>query len=258
MFDLVSPPVYPAKRSSLHVVFHRTQHFFGGHSQHSALFFGVPTATAIVPATKICMRCTVPRRALTLFVPSALGKLVSLPFLFFSGGPCSPHLPHAVLSTAVYSTRPPHPTIFPNDQLPITWLNEACGAKRVCEDETDAPTPRVPSVPSLKRAKPDREGPPIEETRKRNEEAENVKTNDQVMGLFEHLTKLTDENPEFAEAASNALDVILCTCPTAPEMDDSTAAPSLNFGDLQPMSPSHPVGEDIFEDFIDYSALSIR
>ena len=64
-------------------------------------------------------------------------------------------------------------------------------------------------MPSLKRAKPDREGPPIEETRKRNEEAENVKTNDQVMGLFEHLTKLTDENPESAEAASNALDVIL-------------------------------------------------
>jgi len=242
------------------VVFHHTQYFFGGHSQHSALFFGIPTTTAPLPLSCLLLKfaCVVPCR--DGHSPSSyLLPLVSLfaCLFFFFGGPCSPHLPHAVLLTAVYSTQPPHPTIFPNDQLPITWLNEACSAKRVCEDETDAPTLQVPSVPSLKRAKPDREGPPIEETRKRNEEAEKVKTNGQVMALFEHLTKLTDENPESAEAASNALDVILCTCPTAPEMDDSTA-PSLNFGDLQPMSPSHPVGEDIFEDFIDYSALSAQ
>ena len=68
------------------------------------------------------------------------------------------------------------------------------------------------------------------------------------------LTKLIDENPESAEAASNALDAILRTCPTGPEMDDSREL-SLNFPDLQPMSPSHPVGQDIFRDYIDPSAF---
>jgi len=117
----------------------------------------------------------------------------------------------------------------------------------------------VPSAPSPKRAKHDWEVPHNEETWKCDEEAENVKTNDQGMALFEHhLTKLIDENPESAEAASKALDAILRTCLTVPKMDDSTVAPSLNFGDLQPMSPSHPIGQDIFGDFIDYSALSIR
>jgi len=113
--------------------------------------------------------------------------------------------------------------------------------------------PPPPPPPVLQA--PTWEGPPNEEARKRDEEAENVKTNDQAMVLFEHLTKFIDENPESAEAASNALDAILRTRPTAPEMDDSTVAPSLNFGDFRPMSPSHPIGQDIFGDFIDYSAI---
>jgi len=69
-----------------------------------------------------------------------------------------------------------------------------------------------------------------------------------------HLTMLIYENPESAEAASNALGAILRTCPTGPEMDDSKGL-SLNFPDLQPMSPSHPVGQDIFRDYIDPSAF---
>ena len=165
--------------------------------------------------------------------------------------------PRRKVSTKTNSVETPTPTPAPAASTPTssTPVDGKGGAKRVREDENDAPTPGVPSAPSPKRAKPDWEGPPNEETRKRDEEAENVKTNDQAMALFEHLTKLIDENPESAEAASNALDAILRTCPTAPEMDDSTVAPSLNFGDLQPMSPSHPIGQDIFGDFIDYSAF---
>jgi hypothetical protein len=115
--------------------------------------------------------------------------------------------------------------------------------------------PGVPSVPSPKRAKPDWEGPPNEEARKRDEQAENVKTDEQAMALFEHVAKLIDENPESAEAATNALDEILRTYPTVPDIDDGTGPSSLSFGDLPPASPSHPIGQDFFGDFIDYSAF---
>src|SRR6266850_2599280 len=128
-------------------------------------------------------------------------------------------------------------------------------SKRVREDDTDAPTPGVPSVPSPKRVKPDWEGPPNAEARKRDEQAESVKTDEQALALFEHVAKLIDENPESAEAASNALDEILRIYPTVPDIDDPTAAPSLSFGDLPPASPSHPIGQDFFGDFIDYSAF---
>ena len=163
--------------------------------------------------------------------------------------------PRRKVSTKTNSVETPAPAPAPAASTPTssTSVDGKGGAKRVREDETDAPTPGVPSAPSPKRAKPDWEGPPNEEARKRDEDAENVKTNEQAMTLFENLTKFIDENPESAEAASNVLDAILRTCPSAPEMDDSTVAPSLNF-DLQPMSPSHPVGPDIF-DFIDYSAF---
>ena len=165
--------------------------------------------------------------------------------------------PRRKVSTKTNSVGTPAPTPAPaaSTPTPSTPVDVKGGAKRGREDETDAPTPGVLSAPSPKRAKPDWEGPPNEEARKRDEEAENVKTDEQAMAFFEHFTKLIDENPESAEAASNALEEILRTCPTAPEMDGSTAAPSLNFGDLQPMSPSHPGGQDFFGDFIDYSAF---
>jgi hypothetical protein len=129
------------------------------------------------------------------------------------------------------------------------------GGKRVRDDDTDAPTPGVSSAPSPKRVKPDWEGPPNEEARKRDEQAKNVKTDEQAMALFEHVTKFIDENPESAEAASNALDAILRTYPSAPDMDDPTMAPSFSFGDLPPTSPPHPIGHDIFVDYINYSAF---
>jgi hypothetical protein len=150
------------------------------------------------------------------------------------------------------------PTPLPTVATPTssTSADAAKGSsKRVREDDTDAPTPGVPSVPSPKRVKPDWEGPPNEEARKRDEQAENVKTDEQAMALFEHVAKLIDENPESAEAASNALDEILRIYPTVPGIDDPTAAPSLSFGDLPPASPSHPIGQDFFGDFIDYSAF---
>ena len=129
------------------------------------------------------------------------------------------------------------------------------GGKRTRDDDTDAPTPGVSSAPSPKRAKPDWEGQPNEEARKRDEQAENVKTDEQAMKLFEHVTKFIDENPESAEAASNALDAILRTYPSAPDMDDATIPSSFSFGDLPPTSPPHPTGNDIFLDYINYSAF---
>ena len=163
--------------------------------------------------------------------------------------------PRRKVSTKTNSVGTPTPAPAPSTPTSSTPVDGKGGAKRVREDETDAPTPGVQSAPSPKRAKPDWEGPPNEEARKRDEEAENVKTDDQAIALFQHVAKFIDENPESAEAASNALDAILRTCPTGPEMDDSRGAPSLNFPDLQPMSPSHPVGQDIFGDYIDYSAF---
>src|SRR6266849_4709825 len=136
-----------------------------------------------------------------------------------------------------------------------TPLDAKGGGKRARDDDTDAPTPGVTSAPSPKRVKPDWEGPPNEEVRKRDEQAENVKTDDQAMKLFEHVTKFIDENPESAEAASNALDAILRTYPSVPDMDDTTIPPSFSFGDLPPTSPPHPTGNDIFLDYISYSAF---
>jgi hypothetical protein len=103
--------------------------------------------------------------------------------------------------------------------------------------------------------KPDWEGPPNEEARMRDEQAEAVKTDEQARELFEHMAKFIDENPESAEAASHALDEILRTYPAVPDIGDATAAPSFSFGDLPPTSTPHPIGQDIFGDFIDYSAF---
>ena len=64
------------------------------------------------------------------------------------------------------------------------------------------------------------------------------------------------ENPGSAEAASNALDAILRSYPSAPDMDDPMMAPDINFGDLPPTSPPHPIGHDIFADNVNYSAFN--
>jgi len=127
--------------------------------------------------------------------------------------------------------------------------------KRAREDDADTPTPGVTSAPSPKRVKPDWEGPPNEEARKRDEQGENVKTDDQALAFFQTVTKFIDENPESAEAASNALDEILRTYPPAPDMDDATAASSFGFGGFSPTSPPHTIGHDVFGEFIDFSAF---
>ncbi|KAH9178368.1 hypothetical protein EDB89DRAFT_1930798 [Lactarius sanguifluus] len=112
--------------------------------------------------------------------------------------------------------------------------------KRVREDEADGTTPGVSSAPSPKRVKSDWEGPPNEEVRKRDEQADNVKTDEQALAFFE-------------TSASNALDEILRTYPPAPDIDDAAMASSFHFGDLPPTSP-HP-GNDVFGEFIDISAF---
>src|SRR6266702_199063 len=135
-----------------------------------------------------------------------------------------------------------------------TPMDTKGGVKRVREDEADGATPGVASAPSPKRVKSDWEGPPNEEARKRDEQAENVKTDEQALAFFETVTKFIDENPESAEAASNALDEILRTYPPAPDIDEGAMASSFHFGDLPPTSP-HPLGNDVFGEFIDISAF---
>lgn len=134
----------------------------------------------------------------------------------------------------------------------LTPVDTKGGVKRVREDEADSATPGVASAPSPKRVKSDWEGPTNEEARKRDEKAENVKTDEQALAFFETVTKFIDENPESAEAASNALDEILRTYPPPPDIDDAMAS-SFNFGDLPPTSPPHPL--DVFGEFIDISAF---
>ncbi|KAH9057865.1 hypothetical protein EDB87DRAFT_1628606 [Lactarius vividus] len=135
-----------------------------------------------------------------------------------------------------------------------TPVDTKSGVKRVREDEADGTTPGVASAPSPKRVKSDWEGPPNEEARKRDEQADNVKTDEQALAFFETVTKFIDENPESAEAASNALDEILRTYPPAPDIDDAAMGSSFHFGDLPPTSP-HPLGNDVFGEFIDISAF---
>ena len=96
------------------------------------------------------------------------------------------------------------------------------GAKRTRDDEIEGATPGIPSAPSPKRVKSDWEGQPNEEARKRDEQAEGVKTDNQALALFEMITRFIVENPESAEAASNALDEILCTYPPA-DIDDTAS-----------------------------------
>ena len=159
-------------------------------------------------------------------------------------------------STKAASVETPTPThTFASTPTSSTALDGKGGAKRAREDDTDAPTPGFTSAPSPKRMKPDWEGQLNEEARKRDEQAENVKTDDQAMKLFEHVTKFIDENPESSEAASNALDAILRTYPSAPDMDDVTIPSSFSFDDLPPTSPPYPTGNDMFLDYINYSTF---
>ena len=76
------------------------------------------------------------------------------------------------------------------------------------------------------------------------------------MKPFEHVTKFVDENPESAEAATNALDAILRTYPSAPDMDDATIPPSFSFGNLPPTSqPEQQPGGGLMR--VDVTNLSL-
>jgi hypothetical protein len=123
-------------------------------------------------------------------------------------------------------------------------VNTKGGVKRSREGE--GATPGAAPGPSQKRVKSAWDGLPNEEARKSDEQAE------QALAFLETLTKLINENPQFAEAASNALDKILHTYPSAPA---AAMASSLNFRDLPPTSPS-PLGNDGFEEFVDFSAFN--
>jgi len=56
------------------------------------------------------------------------------------------------------------------------------------------------------------------------------------------------------EAAANALDAILQTHPSAPDVADAMIPSAFSF-DLTPTSPPDPIGGDIFVDYIDYSTF---
>ncbi|KAI0261553.1 hypothetical protein BC834DRAFT_940755 [Gloeopeniophorella convolvens] len=128
------------------------------------------------------------------------------------------------------------------------------GHKRPHEDEGEGATPGGVSAPSPKRVKSEWEGVPNEEVRKRDEQAESVKTDDQALAFVESVTKFIDENPESAEAASNALDEILRACPPTGDFDDSTLSSFSGFGDLPPASPHHLPANDMMSEFLDLAA----
>jgi len=88
-----------------------------------------------------------------------------------------------------------------------------------------------------------------EDTHELLRHAENVKTDEQATKLFEDVTEFIDENPESAEAASNALDAILRTYPS----DNATTPPTFSVGDLP--SPPHLIDNDMFLYFINHSAF---
>jgi hypothetical protein len=70
--------------------------------------------------------------------------------------------------------------------------------QRARDDDTNTLTPGVISA-CIPKESETRLGPwegPPNEARKCDEQAENVKTDEQAMKLFEHVTKFIDENPE--------------------------------------------------------------
>ena len=143
----------------------------------------------------------------------------------------------------------------PSTPTSSTPVDSKGGAKRVRDDDADGTTPGAAAAPSPKRAKPDWEGPPNEEVRKRDEQADSVKTDEQALAFVESVTKFIDENPESAEAASNALEEILRIYPPTADIDDATGVSSFGFGDLPSTSPPHPLGNDVFGEFIDLAAF---
>jgi hypothetical protein len=140
--------------------------------------------------------------------------------------------PGAAMSTP---TPPPLPTVStpipqaatpgitaPSPQTPKSPKGKG-GVKRTREDEIEGATPSAPSAPSPKKVKSDWEDVPNEEAWKRDEQAESVKTDEQALSFSETVTKFIDENPESAEAALSALDEILRTYPSAPDMDEAAS-----------------------------------
>ena len=132
--------------------------------------------------------------------------------------------------------------------------------KRSREDEVDGATPKAPSAPFRKRVRSawegkwDRDRVPNEEARKRDEQAGNVKT-EHVLTFFETVTKFTNfinENRQFAETASHALDEFLRTHTSAPAID---AASSLDSRGDPPITPPPPIVKGLYDEFFDFSAL---
>ncbi|KAH9972701.1 hypothetical protein BGW80DRAFT_1445679 [Lactifluus volemus] len=147
--------------------------------------------------------------------------------------------PRRKVSAKVNNVETPTTTsIVTSTPASSTPIDTKGGAKRVRDDDV---APGVLTALSPRRVKSDWEGPPNEEPRKRD---------DQALAFVESVTKFIDENPESAEAASDALDEILRTS------SDSTVVPPFGFNDLQSISPPpHPFGNDVFGEFIDMAAF---
>ena len=79
---------------------------------------------------------------------------------------------------------PPHLHISVSTPPPSPPVNAKDSGKRARDDDTDAPTPGDSGAPSPKRVKPDWEGPPNEDPRKRDEHTENVKTDETGHGAL--------------------------------------------------------------------------
>ncbi|KAI9454583.1 hypothetical protein BJY52DRAFT_1188866 [Lactarius psammicola] len=110
-------------------------------------------------------------------------------------------------------------TLTPTSSTPMDTKG---GVKRIREDETDSATLGVASASSSKRVKSDWEGPPNEEAQKSEERAENVRTGEQALALFETVTDSIDETPE---SGQNYINNVLARLRDVQVLDQVSAQP---------------------------------
>ncbi|KAI9451041.1 hypothetical protein BJY52DRAFT_1419286 [Lactarius psammicola] len=103
-----------------------------------------------------------------------------------------------------------------------TPMDTKGGVKRIREDETDIATLGVASASSSKRVKSDWEGPPNEEAQKSEERAENVRTGEQALALFDTVTDSIDETPE---SGQNYVNNVLARLRDVQVLDQVSAQP---------------------------------
>jgi hypothetical protein len=141
------------------------------------------------------------------------------------------------------------------------------------EEETTADTPAAPSnAPSPKKLKTESEvktesewdGPPSDEVVKKEEQVENIKTEEDASAFLEQMAELIkmaagNDQESLTSDISETLDMILKGC--SQDYGDVSGASSsmapLGFGDtLGLQDPSLPPHADEFQDFLDFTSCA--